>query len=188
MENLKLSDSDEKMTYSPSKALYRQLQGALYSQYPYKKCDLGERMWLIEQVIDEYWKPRYLMDDDSKTAVEFMNGGTILQTVSTDDIDWESLQELPEYAIERARRLNATYPTFVRKYKDGVATVSWELNPDGRYYMDSDGFGMTDDEEITIYGCIDRSGKTLVKFRTVKASSEVGEMEEEAKRILKART
>ena len=41
------------------------------------------------------------------------------------------------------------------------------MNPDGRYYMDDDGFGMTGDEEVTIYGFIDKTGKALVKFGNI---------------------
>ena len=31
-------------------------------------------------------------------------------------------------------------------------------------YRDEDGFGMTDDEEINLYGTIDRKGKVVKKF------------------------
>lgn len=48
-----------------------------------------------------------------------------------------------------------------------MAKVSWQINPDGRYYMDDDGFGMTDDEEITIYGYIDHKGKVVSKFHAI---------------------
>ena len=43
--------------------------------------------------------------------------------------------------------------------------IGWQLTPDGRYYMDEDGYGMTDDEEITIYGQIDQQGKVVKKFK-----------------------
>ena len=33
--------------------------------------------------------------------------------------------------------------------------------------MDDDGFGMTDDEEITIYGYIDHKGKVVSKFHAI---------------------
>ena len=75
---------------------------------------------------------------------------------------------MPEEAIQRAGDFNAHFPTRVRKYENGVAQVSWQLNPDGMYYMDEDGFGMTDDEEVEIYGFIDRKGKAVVKFRNIK--------------------
>ena len=45
-----------------------------------------------------------------------------------------------------------------------MAEVEWQLNPDGMYYRDEDGFGMTDDEEIKFYGAIDRNGKVVKKF------------------------
>ena len=53
--------------------------------------------------------------------------------------------------------------------------------------MDEDGYGMTDDEEITIYSYVDRAGKPLVKFRYIKDYSELDEMEKEARKNLKKR-
>lgn len=65
--------------------------------------------------------------------------------------------------------------------------MSWQINPDGRYYMDDDGYGMTDDEEITIYSYVDRAGKPLVKIRCIKNYSELEQMEQDAIKILKNR-
>lgn len=144
-------------------------------------------MYVIDQVIGEYWKPRYLVDEKNKTAVEFMTSWTTLQTVCVDDIDWKSLESLLQKAIDKARNLNAVFPTFVKEYKNGMAEVSWQINPDGRYYMDEDGYGMTNDEEITIYSYVDRAGKPLVKFRKIKDYGELEEMAKEARRNLKAR-
>ena len=33
--------------------------------------------------------------------------------------------------------------------------------------MDEDGYGMTDDDEVEIYGFIDRQGKVVVKFQHI---------------------
>lgn len=41
------------------------------------------------------------------------------------------------------------------------------FNPDGRYYMDEDGFGITSDEEMTLYGFIDSEMNVLVKFQYI---------------------
>lgn len=150
-----------------------------------RKEGLGEDIVVVEELYEDFWKPRYLLDNKNKTAVEFMNGETILQTISEDDIDWKSLEGLPQKAIDKAKKLDAVFPTFVRNYKNGVALVEWQLNPDGRYYMDDDGFGITNDEEITIYGFIDRAGKPLVKFKYIKDFGELDEMEEEAKKNLR---
>lgn len=96
-----------------------------------------------------------------------------------------SLEGLPQDAINNAKELNAHFSTFVRDYKNGVAEVSWQINPDGRYYMDEDGYGMTDDEEITIYSYVDRTGKPLVRFRNIRDYGELDEMEKEARRTFK---
>ena len=68
---------------------------------------------------------------------------------------------------ERAQRLSALFPTFVIRFQNGVAELHWQLNPDGRYYRDDDGYGMTDDEEITVCGFIDADMNVLVKFQYI---------------------
>lgn len=160
---MKNSDSEKKVQFTPQ-SLYETLCSDQYAQRPYERKSLGDEMSIVSQVIGEFWKPRFLMDDRNKTAFEFMNGNEELRTVRTEDIDWLSLKHLPDKAVERARNLDAHFPTMIYAYRDGAAKVSWELNPDGQYYMDEDGFGMTDDEEISIYGVIDRTGKVIEKF------------------------
>ena len=167
--------------------LYEKLCEKEYREYPFKKQEVGDGMCVICQLFGEYWKPRYLLDKRNKKAVEFLDSCAKLQTVSVNDIDWDSLEGLPQDAIERAQALDAYFPTFVRGYNHDVAEMSWQLNPDGRYYMDDDGYGMTDDEEITLYCYIDRLGKPLVKIRCINNFSELEQMEQEAIKILKYR-
>ena len=83
--------------------------------------------------------------------------------------------------------ISLPFPSFIRGFYNGVAQVDWQLNPDGRYYMDDDGFGMTNDVEIEIYGFIDKEGNVLVKFRTIKDSSELETMRKEAEDIIRNR-
>ncbi|MBO5427218.1 MAG: hypothetical protein J5996_02190 [Prevotella sp.] len=165
--------------------LYNTLGAEKYTHYPYEKQCLDDDMYVINQAIGEYWKPRYLVDEKNKTAVEFMDRWTTLQTVCTDDIDWKSLESLSQEVINKAKDLNAVFPTFVRDYKNGVAKVSWQINPDGHYYMDENGYGMTDDKEITIYSYVDKTGKPLIKFRIIKDFNELKMMEKEAIKNLK---
>ena len=68
---------------------------------------------------------------------------------------------------ECAQRLSALFLTFVIRFQNGVAELHWQLNPDGRYYRDDDGYGMTDDEEITVCGFIDADMNVLVKFQYI---------------------
>ena len=187
MKKFKLFGNSSPIENTDARELYKALSAEEYTQYPYEKCDLDDGMSVINQVFGEYWKPRFLMDERNKAAVEFMDSLTTLKTIRTDDIDWQSLEGLPQDAIDKAKELNAHFPTFVRGYKNGVASVDWQINPDGRYYMDEDGYGMADDEEITIYSYVDRAGKPLVKFRNIKDYNELHEMEKEARRNLKNR-
>lgn len=150
-----------------ARELYNKLSNEKFNTRPWRIEDIGEDMAVASKVIMEYWKPRYLIDHNAKCAYEFMNRWETLCTVELDDIDWDSLNGLPEECIERAKTLDFHFPSFIRTYKNGVAEVSWQLNPDGRYYMDDDGFGMTDDEEVTIYGFVNKTGKVLVKFRDI---------------------
>lgn len=172
---------------SMEEKLYMVLQTDTYKSDLYKTEDLGEGMAVLYQNIWGYYKPRFVLNHNDKTAFEFMDSYTCLVTVSDEDIDWASLKKLPEEAIGRAERLSFQFPSFVRGFKNGVARVDWQLNPDGRYYMDDDGFGMTDDEEIEIYGFIDTKGKVLVKFRAIKDRKELEVMRKEAEEKVKSR-
>lgn len=156
--------------------LYQLLVGKRYETRPYKKESIGEGMYLIYQLFRSWWKPRFLMDEKAKCAYEFMDSNEYLTTVTENDIDWESLKGLPEDAMSVAKRLSFHYPSSIYGYRNGVAEVSWQVNPDGRYYMDDDGFGMTDDEAITIYGYVDRTGRPLTLFKYVEDLKELNEL------------
>ena len=149
---------------SEEEKLYKKLCVSQYKDRPYEQCDLGEGMTLVNQVIGEYWKPRYLIDNEAKCAYEFMTGDEVLQTVTNEDIDWDSLKGIPQDALDRAKAHSFHFPGHIYQYENGVAKVEWQLNPDGMYYRDEDGFGMTDDEEVNLYGAIDRKGKVVKKF------------------------
>lgn len=126
--------------------------------------DHCDQMDVLYEAIGEYWKPRFLIDHKNRQAREFMNHWEILQTVTLMDIHWESLRDLPDEVLMRAKGLSAHFPTRIGPFRKGRADVFWEINPDGRYYMDEDGFGMTDDVEITLRGAIDRRGLVVEKF------------------------
>lgn len=149
---------------SEEEKLYRELCLSQYQGLSLVQNDLGEDMALVTQVIGRYWKPRYLMDKEARCAYEFMSIDEVLQIVTDEDIDWDSLKGLPQDAFDRAKAHSFHFPGHVYQYKNGVAEVEWQLNPDGMYYRDDDGFGMTDDKEINLYGAIDRKGKVVKKF------------------------
>ena len=153
-----------------------------------KREDLGEDMELVHVSLFGYWKPRYLVDKRKNKRIEFMSADECFCTVTQDDIDWDSLASLEDYCISRARSLDIHFPTIISCFHNGVAEVRWQLNPDGMYYMDEDGFGMSDDEEVEIYGFIDREGKVVSKFRHIHNNWDLlKQMQAEAEAAVKAR-
>ena len=150
--------------------------------------DLGEGMELVNVSLFGYWKPRYLVDKRKNKRIEFMSADECFCTVTQDDIDWNSLASLEDYCISRARSLDIHFPTIISCFHNGVAEVRWQLNPDGMYYMDEDGFGMSDDEEVEIYGFIDREGKVVSKFRHIHKNWDLlKQMQAEAEAAVRAK-
>ena len=119
-------------------------------------------MALVNEVIMQYWKPAFLLNHNTKCDYELMNSNETLVTVTHEDIDWETFNELSGVAIGYAKSLLFHDSSFIRSFKNGVAEAGWQLNPVGRYFMDEEGFGMTDDEEMEIYGFIDNLKKFLI--------------------------
>lgn len=166
--------------------LYLVLSAMDFTRNGYRVSELGEGMSVIEQVIWGWWKQRYLIDNKRYRAYEIMDGNMDFVNFTTDDVDWDSIKQLPEKAKMRAQEMSAQFPTFIRGFRKVVAEVSWQLNPDGRYYMDEDGFGMTSDEEITVYGFIDSEMNVLVKFQYIDEDwKQLDKMRSEAEDILK---
>lgn len=66
-------------------------------------------------------------------------------------------------ALQPAPRVQ--YRTEFTRMPDGRHRMLWQIQPDGRYWADEDGFGMTSDEEITLYTFLDESGRFTAPFR-----------------------
>lgn len=124
--------------------------------------DLGQHMSVLEKDIGGWWKSLYLIDERAGSAMQFMDENEILLNVRDEDIDWTTVRGLPGEELAAAR--NGHFPTNIRGFCLGVAEVEWQISPDGRYYMDNDGFGMTNDREVSLFGYIDRRGNVVAPF------------------------
>lgn len=80
-------------------ALYKKLTEKALNENLYKTDELGEGMGVVYQVINGWWKPRYILNHNTRTAFEFMSHSQYLLTVETEDIEWSSLKTLPESVI-----------------------------------------------------------------------------------------
>lgn len=54
---------------------------------------------------------------------------------------------------------------------DGKILMLWEVQPDGLYWEDEDGFGRTNDPEICLYTLIDENGRFTGPFRLYSVGS-----------------
>ena len=168
--------------------LYIGLSAMELTQGGYSVDKLGEDMSVVEQSIWGRRKQRYLIDNKNGRAYEIINGDMNFVNFTTDDVNWESLAKLPEKAKSRAQWMSAQFPTLIHGFRNGVAEVSWQLNPDYSFYVDDDGLGVTSDEEITVYGFIDSQMNVLVKFQYIdKDWNRLDKMRQEAETILKTR-
>lgn len=154
--------ADEPDTYDEK--MYRILSSDKYSTGEWQKQNLGEGMEIVNQVIWGWWKPRFLLNHNLKTAYEWMWPNQQLAIVDAEHIDWDSMKNLPEDAVSTLHCYSFQFPSFIRYYENGVAEVQWQLTPDGRYWMDDDGYGMTSDIELNIYGFIDQEANIISKF------------------------
>lgn len=166
------------------RVLYEKLIMSGYNSEEYKHCELGENMTLVQVLWNDYWKPRYLIDHNTKNAYEFMTIRGKLNNVGDEDIDWNSLAGINEDPFNIARKRYALYPVLISPFENGVALVEWQLNPDGYYWMDEDGFGMTNDVELSVYGFIDKSNKVVVPFQTIKNYDMLNEMRKMAENLV----
>jgi len=168
---------------SHAEKLYKVLMSDTYKSNNYRWSDLGEGMQSISTLVIDYWKQRYLLDHNRKIALEIMDDCQCWSHFSTDDIDWKTLKGLPEEAVERAQSLSAFFPSFIRQYENGVAEVSWQLIPDGRYWMDEDGYGMTRDVDPPLYAMVDKDLNVLAKFRFINGDyHQLSQMRKEAEK------
>lgn len=170
---------------SDEEKLYKVLMTDTYKKGHYQWNDLGEGMESISVLVYDYWKQKYLLDHNRKIATVIMAGRCCWCHFTENDIDWKSVGKLPEEAVSTARQLSAFYPSFIRRFQNGVAEVDWQLIPDGRYWMDDDGYGMTSDVETPVYAMVDRDLNVLVKFQFIDGDySKLKSMREEAERKL----
>ena len=90
--------------------------------------------------------------------------------VDDDDIDYDEIAKICENGIGNARAKAIRYAGINRwdGFKDGLCAISWMLYPDGRYFADSDGFGMEDKDEEEVYAIIDIDLNIVEPFRPIK--------------------
>lgn len=70
-------------------------------------------------------------------------------------------EELGKGAIKPVVKYGAKF----EKFDDGRLIMVWTVRPDGRYWMDSCGFGAEDYESLSLYTYIDLDGNFMAPFK-----------------------
>lgn len=147
-----------------AKELYRKLMAGEVDFEPHIEC-LGERMSKVQRgTWDGYMETKYIINRKTLCAYEIVDKSGKLAMLTKGDVDWESLKNVPEEARRIAEGLSSDYSVKIGRFHKGAAWVEWQINPDGQYYMDDDGFGMTNDVEVNLYGQINTKGEVVRKF------------------------
>ena len=110
-------------------------------------------------------RPWVVLDNDRRRGYEFLSRRGYLKTVLDIDIDPETLAGLSDECVQRVRERDFGFGSRIYGYEDGFALVLWQLSPDGYYWADEDGFGMTADKEVNLHGVIDKECRVAVRFR-----------------------
>ena len=86
------------------------------------------------------------------------------------EIDYEAITKGCRNGIHHAKAKEIRYEGINRwdGFKNGLCAISWMLYPDGRYFADSDGFGMEDNDEEEVYAIIDTELNIIEPFRPIK--------------------
>lgn len=148
------------------KELYKILSADFGSERNYNFSNLGEEMM---QARERGSRRIFLINKMEKEAWELVGLTGCFEYWSTAAVEICTAFDLPVRAQRNAISTMANYYFGVNSFKDGVAYVQWTLQPDGRYYADSDGYGMTDDDEINMYAYIDKKAHILVPFQPMDA-------------------
>lgn len=85
------------------------------------------------------------------------------------DIDYNSISRACRHGFMNAAGKYIEYAALNRYsgFVDGICVIDWMLYPDGRYFADSDGFGMEDNDEENVYAVIDSNLDIIAPFRPV---------------------
>ena len=89
--------------------------------------------------------------------------------VDDNEIDIKAIAKVCENGLHNAQSKAIRYAGVNRwdGFKNGMCAITWTLYPDGRYFADSDGFGMEDNDEEVVYAIIDTDLNIVEPFRPI---------------------
>jgi len=124
-----------------------------------------------------YGRHRYYSAGDP-TEVIFTNEQKGITRVIVDDLGYiqnfpgvEELERIEKMLEVRPLQPRIRFRTDFSRKEDGIHML-WQIQPDGRYWADDDGFGMEHDTEIYLYSILDDEGRFTMPFRLYEINGE----------------
>ncbi len=77
--------------------------------------------------------------------------GSFMDFPGTEEGEWQD--KLVGELISQVR-----FRSYIKRINDNTFLFAWQVQPDGRYWSDEQGFGMEDDEEIWLYAPMNQRG------------------------------
>ena len=124
--------------------------------------DWGENLL---RVIDEDGDG-YLVNKVTGKA-RLINSHGLLIGFSDEEIDFEAIDKLENSHNAHTRDIDYAGINRWTNCKNGLIALSWMLYPDGRYFADEDGFGMEDNDEVTVYCVMNEDLEVIRPFAPV---------------------
>ena len=85
-----------------------------------------------------------------------------------EEIDFETIDQLENSHNAHSRSIRYAGINRWGDCQNGLIALSWMLYPDGRYFADEDGYGMEDNDELTVYCVLDENLEVVRPFAPVK--------------------
>lgn len=84
----------------------------------------------------------------------------------------EDEDEVSRYIGEGSLKPYIRYRSIFEKMPDDKIMMIWQVQPDGRFWEDDDGFGGSNDPEVHLYSCLDSNGKFTSPFKIYSIGAE----------------
>lgn len=125
----------------------------------YNMNKLGDDIYFVYL---DHGRARWLYNERESLLIPLVSHRGCVMFLEESDIEDKAIEliknECPRYLM------SANFRFWVFPFKDGLADVEWTVRPDGMYWADEDGYGMTDEDAISLHGKITPDGKPAGKF------------------------